>query len=335
MSAGHYGVINVFYPQFKGAWNLKKLYNIIDMKSPVLKLILVLFFGIFIRNAGAMNSNNYRIDWDSLSSGGLDYSSSANYSMEDVLGQLVSGWSSSGHYSLTAGYRLPEIEPILLFDVKAQDLSTEVSVINGGFNDLGLMVKVSDASDYSINDYIGVVENRGQAQEVAVGQIAGIIGNVIYVDFWEGDNATMETIDGIDDYVYKMSSNSVSLGVMSLTKVNTGISFIQVTTNAENGYLVQISEDHNLAVAFGSQDIDDVFDGVVSAGSEEYGIESIGQDTQGTGDWAITEDAQIFATDSSWVTKRRTITSYKVAIDEKTAAGRFSHTVTYTCTGIF
>ena len=306
------------------------------MKRIVVKLTIIFVIMFLARGVFGMTSPNYSIEWDSINSGGEDTSSSANYSIKDTLGGLATGPVSSANYFIQSGYRLPDdLVEVLMFDVRAEDFDSQVVVVSGGFDDLNREVEVVDASGFALDDYIGVVENWGADQEVAVGKIQEINLNVITVDAWEGDNATMETIDGTSDFVYNMSTNIVPLGTLSVSAVNSGISMFEVTTNATSGYTVQIREDNNLAQETVSNDIDDVVDGAVSSGSEEYGIETIGQDAQGVGDWAITGVAQNVALNGAEVTARRTITSYKASIDASTAAGFYQHKAIYTCTGTF
>jgi hypothetical protein len=52
-----------------------------------------------------MGSSNYRIDSDSVNSGGLDISSSTNYGLLDTVGEVGTGFSSSTNYNIYAGYR--------------------------------------------------------------------------------------------------------------------------------------------------------------------------------------------------------------------------------------
>lgn len=310
-------------------------YNTSDMKRKFFAILLA-YFLIFIPNCWAMNSSNYQIDWDSLNSGGDDTSSSANYSIQDTLGQITSGESSSTNYQSFAGYRLPEgVDTILVFHVYAEDENTQTAVANSGFSSSGKTVQVADASGYSVDDYVGVVENKGGDQEVAVGKITQVNANTITVDFWEGDNATMETIDGSDDYAYVLSTNEIDLGQLSVGQVSTGISMIEVTTNANNGYTSTVKENYNLALQEGGFDIDDVVDNDVDASTEEYGIETIGQDAQGSNDWAITSVNQTVASDSLEVANRRTLISYKASAGAQSTAGAYGHTVSYYCTANF
>lgn len=315
---------------------VKILYNIISMKIAYTLLIVGGFLIIMTPGVLAMSSANYQINWDSINSGGDDVSSSANYTIQDTLGQAVSGQSTSANYDIRAGYRLPEgIEYFLAFDVQAQDGDSQVTVANAGFDSNNKTVQVSDASGFSVGNFIGVIEDKGGDQEVAVGLITVINANTITVDAWEGDNATMTTIDGTNDYAYEMTTNLINLGQMTSSQISTGISMVDVSTNASGGYIVQFKEDHNLAISVPGPDFDDVGDANVDGNTEEYGVETIGQDAQGANDWAITGAAQNVALDPAEAINRRTIISYKAATDTGTVAGFYSHTVTYTCVATF
>ncbi len=52
-----------------------------------------------------MGSSNYRIDTDSVNSGGLDISTSSNYGLLDTVGEIGTEFSSSTNYNIYAGYR--------------------------------------------------------------------------------------------------------------------------------------------------------------------------------------------------------------------------------------
>ncbi|MEN9649258.1 MAG: hypothetical protein RL094_225 [Candidatus Parcubacteria bacterium] len=54
--------------------------------------------------AYTMGSSNYRIDSDSVNSGGTSFSTSTNYSLGDTVGELGTGFSSSTNYKLSAGF---------------------------------------------------------------------------------------------------------------------------------------------------------------------------------------------------------------------------------------
>lgn len=127
-----------------------------------------------------------------------------------------------------------------------------------------------------------------------------------------------------------LSTNAVSLGALNVNQVVTASQTITVTTNATNGYTVTIQEDGNLRS--GTDDINDVTDGAVTIGKEEYGIRTSGAVGQmNNSDTAITSSPQIVATNSTLATNEQTAITYKAAAAVgDTQSGNYSHIVTFT-----
>ena len=128
-----------------------------------------------------------------------------------------------------------------------------------------------------------------------------------------------------------LSESSISLGNLSVAAVASGSETITVSTNSPTGYAATIVEDGNLRA--GANDINDVADSSVTAGSEEYGIITSGVAGQMNGaDTAITGVAQSVAASSTPVLNEQTTLTYKAAIGNATAYGYYSHQVTFTTT---
>ncbi len=66
--------------------------------------LIIAIFGFFPVLA-VMRSSNYNISTDSLNTGGGDNQNSANYRIQDTVGEISTGASSSANYNLKAGYR--------------------------------------------------------------------------------------------------------------------------------------------------------------------------------------------------------------------------------------
>jgi len=281
----------------------------------------------------AMSSTNYIINWDSINTGGTDYSSSTNYYMLDTIGELATGRSTSTNFTMAAGYRQGITDPqILQFSISSENESTKVSYT--AFNNGGLQVTVSNAAGFSVGQYIGVVENEGASQYLAVGKITNIGGLVITVDQWDGDNGVMSAGPvGGDDWVYRMDSHQINLGVLTPSAVLTGIARTHIKTNAENGFTVSVSEDGNLRI--GTWDIDDVTDGTVSAGSEEYGIETVGVHSSGTNDFSIIPTGKSIQVHNDPVARDRIGIIFKAAIGGSITGGQYKHTVSFYATPNF
>jgi hypothetical protein len=133
---------------------------------------------------------------------------------------------------------------------------------------------------------------------------------------------------------FSISGNSIDLGTLNTGAVSTSSHTITTTTNSESGYTTTIIEDGNLRS--GANDINDVADGAVTAGSEEYGVRTSGAQGQMNGaDTAITSTAQTVASYSSYINASVTTITYRAAISASTATGTYGHTVTFISTGNF
>lgn len=128
-----------------------------------------------------------------------------------------------------------------------------------------------------------------------------------------------------------LSTNSIALGTLSTGAVASGSQTLTATSTSPTGYTATIQEDGNLRA--GAADINDVVDGAVTVGTEEYGIGTSGVAGQmNSADAAITAAAQTFATTSTIVYGEVTTITYKAAISSASTAGSYSHIVTITTT---
>lgn len=177
--------------------------------------------------------------------------------------------------------------------------------------------EASTSTNYRLQDTLG---------EIGTGQIsstnyAGLIG------FRQSDADPKMT--------FAISDTSVDFGTLSTSTVSSDSITITSTTNAVDGYVTIIYETENLKTGAGA-DIDDVADGTVTAGSEEYGIRTSGADGQMNGaDTAITTSSQTVASNASWINGSVVTITFKAAISSLTAAGSYEHSVTLISTGRF
>lgn len=128
-----------------------------------------------------------------------------------------------------------------------------------------------------------------------------------------------------------LDTNSVAFGDLSAGKVSSGRITLTASTDSETGYTISISEDGNLRAISGASDINDVADGEVTAGQEEYGIRVSGQDALVSGDRAISGSVDI-ASFSGMITSRSTGVEFRASRGSQTAEGSYSHRVTFTLT---
>ncbi|MBU0597121.1 hypothetical protein KJ641_01050 [Patescibacteria group bacterium] len=143
-------------------------------------------------------------------------------------------------------------------------------------------------------------------------------------------NAGFRAVDsGLLSSSLSKSTITLSFGATPLTIVASDNLTLTVTTDSTTGYAATITESGNLAS--GANDIDDVSDGTVTAGSEEYGISTSGADGQLASDTAISGTVTV-ASNSGAVSSSEVVVTFDAAAAQSTKAGSYSHTVTLTVT---
>lgn len=146
-----------------------------------------------------------------------------------------------------------------------------------------------------------------------------------------------------------LSANSINLGTLTTSSVNTGSQTISVTTNV-GGYTARVYEDGNLCriplPCNAANDIADVADGAVTANSEEYGLatseagqeitqdSSCGSAAYNASGLTTTPQSVANATGPTYTAETTTI-CYAAAIAGSTAAGTYRQIVTFITTGAF
>lgn len=301
------------------------------MTKAVIAFALVGFF-IWSNFAFAqMSSTNYRIRWDSISVGGSDSASSTSYLLRDTTESTTAGSSTSTSYQLEQGYRAGVDDQIITFEVFSQTTSSGRSATALSGNTV-----TASTSGISVNDLIALVQDVGASQVAAIGRVSSIGSGTITVDTWM-NGGTAPVIDGSNDSVYPLTSTSVSFGTLAMTSLATSLIGFEVSSANDNGYVVQISEDGNLRTT--SNAIDDVADGSVSVGVEEYGARSsdtsLASSTFDTADTAFTTSFQDVATTSSASFESRNFVTLKVGISTLTSGGSYSQTISLIASGNF
>ena len=122
--------------------------------------------------AYTMSSSNYRMESDSINTGGVDLATSTNYRIKDTIGEIATGNSTSTSYNLFAGYRQMDESSISISGGAAATMSPNVGGISGGTatgsttftvmtdNSAGYALSISASTDpalksgsYSFADY--------------------------------------------------------------------------------------------------------------------------------------------------------------------------------------
>jgi len=294
------------------------------MRKILAAIVIVGFFGTASRTMAQMSSANYEIRWDTVGAGGDDISSSSSYILRDTIGSTAPGGSSGTSYELEAGYRAGINSSFIDFSFFSQDNSTveDATALAGN--------TISCASDlYSVGDMVALVQDRGAMQVSVIGQIISKDIGTITVDELQ-PAGVVPLIDGDNDYVYRLDGTSVDLGTINSSSVSTSIVGIQVSSGSDGGYAVMIASDGNLHD--GATAIQNVSDGSVTAGAEEYGARSsdssLADSTFDTMDSPLTDEYQDIADTSTPATNARALLTLKGSIDGGTPNGSYSQTLT-------
>jgi hypothetical protein len=190
-----------------------------------------------------------------------------------------------------------------------------------------------------------VFDDNGDGADVDVDYNVNADGANILWKFllWDGnkggesfDNeANNAIVDWSENLSFSISDNIMDLGVINTLIVGSDSHNLTVTTNAVNGYTCSAVEDGN--IRNNGDDINDVADNTVEAGTEEYGIScsDIGDCQLGVNDVALTGAPLTVASNAGRVSASVTPVTYEAAADALTAGTTFSHVVTFTCAGDF
>lgn len=280
-----------------------------------------LFFGRYA--FGEMSSTNYLLQWDAISVGASDTQSSASYQVRSSLDLGLSAENmSSALYALDGGYRAGVYDPVAAFRIFSQNISTQVAATARS----GTSVTVTSASGFAVNDRIIVIENEGASQVSAMGKILSIAGTTLTVDAFSGGSPTIDGSGG--DYVYLLTPDGTTLPLSGPTSstVVTGIIAWEATVDIQNGYAAYVVEGGNLASA--SDEIPDVADGAVTAGSSEYGAissdTSLASSTFDTQDTAITSSLQLVASRAAVQFSERDYLTLKLGMSATQEAGVYT-----------
>lgn len=304
------------------------------MNKFIAAFALVGFFVYTTPALADMASTNYQIQWDSLSEGGSDTSTSENYGIHDSVGSLSVGNSTSESYQTDSGYRAGLFDQVITFDILVQDSSASYAVTGRS----GTTVSMTNTSGLSVGSSVALVQDRGAGQISAIGSITSITANTsITVDSWS-DNGTAPVIDGSNDYIHTLSSgSSVSFGELSVSSVSTAIVGFEVTADLTNGYSIQAIADGTLTN--GTTSITNVIDGSVTAGSQEYGAISsdttLAGSTFDTQDSALTTSSQDVVTTASRAFNDRHFLTLKASKASLTPSGTYAQTLTFIASGNF
>lgn len=299
-------------------------------------LALAFCFLFSFRQAfAAMSSTNYLLQWDAISVGASDAQSSSSYRLRSSvdLGTSAEDLSSSS-YVLDGGYRGGVYDPVSTFRLYTQAISTQVAATAS----TSTSVTVTSTAAFAVGDRILLIQNEGASQISAIGEIISISSPVITVDAFAGGSPVIDGSGG--DYVYKLTPDGTTLPLASPTSstVITGVVAWEVVADIQTGYSVYLMEDTNLLTA-GLDEIPDVADGSVTAGSSEYGAvssdTSLASSTFDTQDTAITSSPQLVTSRSAVTFYGRDYVTLKLGISSSQQEGAYSHNLSVLFSGMY
>ena len=119
-------------------------------------LLIIFFSSAFFSSAPTlayvMSSTNYRVQFDSLNTGG-GMGTSTDYKIEDTVGEVSSGSSTSTSYNLYAGYQQMDQNSVLSLTVPdSLSLSPAIGGLTGGVSDgqADILVSTNAGSGYTL-----------------------------------------------------------------------------------------------------------------------------------------------------------------------------------------
>lgn len=153
----------------------------------------------------------------------------------------------------------------------------------------------------------------------------------------ESSSGTFELQAGfwstVGSITYSLSKNSISLdfGADPTAIVVSDSVTLTVSTDSTSGFTAVVTEDGNLRS--GGNDIDDVTDGDITAGTEEYGIKNTA--TSGDVSSSISSSYSAIANNLTVLSGTKPVTgvsgtfTFAAAVATATQSGSYAHTVTF------
>ncbi len=144
------------------------------------------------------------------------------------------------------------------------------------------------------------------------------------------DNTTDVTANVPLFVTMAVDDTTMNLGTLSVSAVNTDDQIYTVNSNNATGIQMQI-DGTATGLASGGNDINDVADGTVTAGSEEYGISNAvsgltAESPFDSGDDAVPNSPTDIADTTAAVSNGTLTVTYKASISGTTAAGTYTET---------
>ncbi len=198
------------------------------------------------------------------------------------------------------------------------------------------LAQVMSSANYKI--FVDSINGGGSLGTSASYQLTDTIGEVGVTEDVSSTNykikAGFEAIGPDQILSVTLSTNAIALGVLSTSNVVSADEILTITTNG-NGYTTTVAADGNLRASDGS-DINNVSDGTVTAGSEEFGIRTSGTGGQyNSADTSITTTAKTIAQRTTPISANIITVTFKASVDTNSTFNNYSNIVTFSTTGNF
>lgn len=301
--------------------------------SGIVCLAIALFQGGWpiVVFATTMASPSYQIPWDAVGSGGNEQGGSASYFIDDTLGGAVAGAGSSASYSTKAGYRFGD-EQALSFGVRMAPIggvSAPYVSINTATNLITLDPSVTNP--FHVGDFIAAIDGPGLGQKTVIGKVITIAGLSVVVDRFDGQPFAMNAVP-VSGVVRLLSGGDLAFSAPSVSTGAVASGMLSVTAPTPSGYTLYGQATGPLASS--GHTMTAVADGVVTAGTEEYGIITLGLQAALVSETALsaTPVSVQHSTISTGPQGDRTAFLYKFAISAGTPAGSYGQSLYFTLT---
>lgn len=129
-----------------------KINNVISQSMVISILVLIVIYSANFVLGQVMTSGSYRIQSDSVNFGG-NFSTSTTYFIQDTVGEVATGDSSSSNFKIRAGYQSMQGSILSMSAVSSVNLTPAIGGITGGTanGSTNFTVITDNAAGYSVS----------------------------------------------------------------------------------------------------------------------------------------------------------------------------------------
>jgi hypothetical protein len=292
------------------------------------------------------------------------WTSASDYAASDIIRVSVTWSNTTGIPQHGSSTNLGQCAAATVFDGGATygtmtsdsaEIILSAPLASGNSADICVRVPVQDGADlYTANFSLSILTSNADADYGATEfYVNG--GNDVLVDASVQPTLEFAIVDSTNatDETHECHLGTLDIGLVSDCDYR-----LRVSTNAQNGFQVQLASDKQLSTDSYATITDIGVSGTVTAGVEGYGIAVVGASTGGhdglgvygepitvdgsyaTADNTVPQSATNFvsfgdAFQGTGALANSTLVTHRAAMDAGTLVGYYQHTVTYTVTATF